>query len=122
VIADIQHEQGHPLEALLTLDRALSLAEPFPPQVGQILVKKAELELEIGRVAAALALYQAALPVAQRTADLSLQARILRGMAQVHTQQGEEEQAAESLERAEALAPTLGEGSLVQEQACKVPP
>ncbi len=104
-MAAVEREQGRYEEALRTLDRALNRADFFPALTGQILVEKAEIELALDRPTRAMTLYQAALPVAREQVDLGLQARILRGMAEVRTREGREEEAADYLERAEVLAP-----------------
>lgn len=102
-MAAVERERGRHEEAMRILDGALVLAKPFAPLTGQILVEKADVELALERPTRAMVLYEAALPVARQTVDLGLQARILRGMAEVHNQQRRDDEAAEYLERAEAL-------------------
>ncbi len=105
-MAATKREQGRHDEASRILDQALALAQPhFKPLIGQILVEKAELELARERPTRALALYEAALPQAREAVDLGRQARILRGIAEIHALQGREAQATEYLEQADALAP-----------------
>jgi tetratricopeptide (TPR) repeat protein len=115
-MAAVERERGRYDEAVRILDEALVLAKPFAPLTGQVLVEKGEVELALERPTRAMVLYEAALPVARQVADLGLQARIFRGMAKVHSQQGQAEQAAEYLERAEALGPAGQENP-----ACRLP-
>lgn len=105
-IAGVQREQGLHEDALRTLDRAQALVNPLLGGVDAILVEKADVELALDRPTRARELLDSALPLARRRGDLALQARILRGLADVHERQGRHEEAAEYRERADALMPS----------------
>ena len=105
-LARVQRQQGLHRDALQTLEQAERVTEIHMNGLDPILAEKAEIEAALDRPARALELYEAALPLAQQRGDIAGQARILRGLADVHENGGRPERAVEHRERAEMLAPS----------------
>lgn len=108
-LAGVHKDSGRLELALRTLDRAQGL-DPGT-NIATILVEKADIELALRRPQRGLELYLAAQPLARHGGDLSLQARILWGLADVYEHEGEMAKAIDHRHRAEAIMPPKNEGT-----------